>query len=288
MTVETYRFQVENLHGMVINDGYISNIPKQGFFPHAPADQLTQELHRHNIFSETLSVPCNCLVVDTGRHRVLLETGGGAGHPPYGCYLPDTPRLQANLGRLMAGLDAEGITPDSIDVIILSHAHTDHISGNADDLGKPFFRNADYFMPRGEWEGFTSLLIPDDDEAWNSWAGVNRFAQQQCLAIQDRIHLVDPEAEIIPGVRLIATPGHTPHHCSIEFKAGGERLVCPIDTTWIIAIEHPEWVTEDIRESQRQILARAGSSAMVHGFHFPFPGLGCLIPDGDGWRWQAI
>lgn len=287
--METHRFELGDLRCVVVNDGYISNIPPQGFFPNAPADQLVEELHQRGIYSDTLSTPCNCLVVDIGTHRVLLETGGGKGHPPYGVYVPGTPRLSAGLGNLIDGLDAEGITPESIDMIILSHAHGDHISGNVDRSGKPLFPNARYFMARGEWEDFTSLSIPDDDEEWDGWAGSVRFAQEQCLAIQDRIQLVEPDAEVVPGVHMILTPGHSVAHCSVEFASGNERLVCTADTTWLIAVEHPEWGpnSEQELDSRLRIHARASKATLVHGYHFPFPGLGRLIPNGDGWRWQA-
>jgi glyoxylase-like metal-dependent hydrolase (beta-lactamase superfamily II) len=222
---------------------------------------------------------------------VLVDTGGGKGHPGYGKTFSSNTPVKPDLGRLMDGLAVEGIAPESIDIVILSHAHVDHVSGAADSSGKPAFPNARYIMARGEWEGFLSQQLPDNDDEWDGWVGSIRFAQKACIAIEDRIELVDPEVEIVPGVCLVPTPGHTANHCSIEFVSGSERLVCPMDTLGHpIHAEHPTWNSEGEQSlaSRRQILKRAESGAWVHVFHFPFPGVGRMIPDGDGWRWQAM
>ena len=291
MPIETYRFQLGDLQCVVINDGYISNIATSWYFANAPDDQLEKNLHRYGIQSDTLAVPCNCLVLDIGSHRVLLDTGGGRGHPAYGKNSPDTAPCQAKLGNLMDGLKAEGIAAESIDTVVLSHQHVDHVSGVADNMGKPAFPNARYFMARPEWEEFISLQIPDNDTEWDGWAGAIRFGQKVCVAIQDRLELVDPEVEILPGVCMIPTPGHTANHCSIEFVSGNTRLVCPMDTLGHpIHAEHLTWNPEGEQSlaSRREILKRAESADLVHVFHFPFPGLGHMIPDGDGWHWQAL
>jgi glyoxylase-like metal-dependent hydrolase (beta-lactamase superfamily II) len=293
MPPETYRFQVGDLRCIVINDGYISNIPTGWFFANSPADRLEQALRRHGIPANTLATPCNCLVVDTGTHRVLLDTGGGKDHGPYGRQLPDTAPLRPKLGGLMAGLEAEGIAPETIDTVILSHMHGDHVGGNADTAGKPFFPNARYVMARGEWNDMASMQIPDDDNEWDGWVPQVRFLQKKCLAIQDHVYLVDPEVEIVPGVCMLLTPGHTANHCSFEFVSGSEQLVCPMDTLGHpIHAEHLAWNPEGEQSlaSRRQILKRAETASLVHVFHFPFPGLGHMIPEGegDGWRWQAI
>jgi glyoxylase-like metal-dependent hydrolase (beta-lactamase superfamily II) len=229
--------------------------------------------------------------VDIGNHRVLLDTGGGKDHGPYGRGLPDAAPMQPKLGGLMEGLEAEGIAPETIDTVILSHMHGDHVGGNADAAGKPFFPNARYVMARGEWNDMASIQFPDDDNEWNGWVPQVRFLQKKCLAIQDQVELVDPEVEIVPGVCMIRTPGHTANHCSLEFVYGNERLVCPMDTLGHpIHAEHPTWNPEGEQSlaSRRQILRRAESATLVHVFHFPFPGVGSMIPDEEGWRWQAL
>src|SRR5574341_1531401 len=162
MPIETYRFRLGDLEGVIINDGYISNIPTRWFFSNSPSEQLEPVLRRHGIASDTLATPCNCLLVDIGNHRVLLDTGGGKDHGTYGSALPGASPIQPKLGGLMEGLEATGIAPETIDTVVLSHMHGDHVGGNADAAGKPFFPNARYVMARGEWNDMASIQIPDD------------------------------------------------------------------------------------------------------------------------------
>jgi glyoxylase-like metal-dependent hydrolase (beta-lactamase superfamily II) len=90
---------------------------------------------------------------------------------------------------------------------------------------------------------------------------------------------------------MIPTPGHTANHCSIEFVSGNDRLICPMDTLGHpVHAEHLAWNPEGEQSlaSRRQILKKAESAALTHVFHFPFPGLGRMIPEKDGRRWQAL
>lgn len=289
MSLESYHFQIGTFRCISINDGYIANIPTRWFFANAPADQLEPVLRRYGLLSDTLATPCNCLVVDTGTHRVLLDTGGGKDHGPYGRSIPGTAPIQPALGGLMAGLKAEGIDPESIDTVILSHMHGDHVGGAADAAGKPFFPNARYVMARGEWNDMASIRIPDDDDEWDGWVPQVRFLQRKCLAVQDRVDLVEPEVEIVPGICIFPTPGHTGYHCSIEFASGSERLVCPMDTLGHpIHAEHPDWNAEGEQSlaSRLRILKRAEAATLVHGYHYPFPGIGTMHADGETWRWR--
>jgi glyoxylase-like metal-dependent hydrolase (beta-lactamase superfamily II) len=294
MSIETYRFQVGALQCTVINDGYISNIPVPPFFPFAPAEELEPALRRFGTSLDTMTCACMCLVVDSGEHRILLETGGGRNHPPYGKVHPDYPPVQPDLGTLMDGLAAENIAPESIDTIILSHLHVDHCAGNVDGSGKPLFPNARYCIARGEWEFFMAQEVPEDDHEWEGWAASIRFAQAQCRAIADRVELVDSETEVLPEVRMIPTPGHSVAHCAVEFVSGNERLVCPVDNlAHPLNGERPEWseqLNEEELPSRQRILKRA-EGALVHVFHFAFPGLGRYLPDPTGdnwWCWQPI
>jgi glyoxylase-like metal-dependent hydrolase (beta-lactamase superfamily II) len=96
-------------------------------------------------------------------------------------------------------------------------------------------------------------------------------------------------------VWALATPGHTHHHISVQVTSGNAMMVCTIDTIdHPLQGEHPTWGAEwDVdREksiaSRRRILEMASdNNALVHGFHFPFPGLGYFKRDGDIWTWEA-
>ena len=77
----------------------------------------------------------------------------------------------------------------------------------------------------------------------------------KCLAVGNRVELVDPEVEIVPGVSIIPTPGETPYHISVEFFSGSERLICVCDALHMpIDVDHPDGIPETYVASNREIL----------------------------------
>jgi len=143
MNTETHRFKVGNFECMAVSDGTFA-YPDHSFFVNAPKERLEQVLREHNIQPGKIITPWTCLLVNTGRQRVLVDTGGG----------PEATRLVPSVGKLLQNLEAEGIEPGDIDVVILTHGHPDHIGGNTDAEGKPAFPKARYVM----WNSCFCLL----------------------------------------------------------------------------------------------------------------------------------
>jgi glyoxylase-like metal-dependent hydrolase (beta-lactamase superfamily II) len=109
--------------------------------------------------------------------------------------------------------------------------------------------------------------------------------------------LVDQEGEVLPGVGMIAAPGHTPGHVVVAVSSGDELLLYVGDTVLHpLHLEHPGWLPiydilpEQAAESKRRIFdLAADSKALVLGQHFPpFPSLGYVTKLGKGWTWQPI
>jgi glyoxylase-like metal-dependent hydrolase (beta-lactamase superfamily II) len=90
--------------------------------------------------------------------------------------------------------------------------------------------------------------------------------------------------------------GHTPGHIALLISSGGQQLLHMADTVLHpILMQHPEWrpafdlLPDQAAATKRQILDRAAADqALVLAFHFPFPGLGRVVPEGQAWRWQPI
>ena len=272
---------------MVVNDGSSPYPdPAQIFFANAPKELLGKALRDHNLdlteWKEYVS-PYPSLLINTGRHMVLVDTGEGD--------------LEPTTGKLIPNLRAEGTAPGEIDTVILTHAHPDHIGGNIDREGKPAFPNARYVMCKDEWDFWISkpdlaaLDIGEGDKEF-----IIKCARDHLLPIQEQLDLVDHETEIVPGIRAVEARGHTPGHMAIAITSDREQLLCISDAAiHQIHLEQPDWYTsydlapEQTVATRRRLLDRAATEkALVHAFHFPFPGLGHVTRKGDGWQWQPV
>lgn len=279
-----HRFTVGDFECIAVGDGTaVYTNPATVLFRDAPAAELEQALRTHAIdagaWPEWRS-DYTCLLVDTGDHRVLVDTGMGR-HAP-------------TTGELIANLRALGVAPSDVDTVVLTHGHPDHVGGNVDAEGRLSFPEARHVMWRSEWAFWTAPLERTSGEP--TLAFMHAFALKHLLPLRDRIELIEHETEIVPGVRAVAAPGHTHGHMALEIASGGERLLVLADAIMHpIHVEHPEWIMafdmlpDETVATRRRLFRRAvAERSLVAAFHLPFPGLGHIVADDEGWRWQPL
>lgn len=290
MSTECFSFKVGNFECMAVSDGthtYTPPIfppPATFLFANAPREGLEEALREHNLqpekWDEWVS-PYICMVVNTGEHQVLVDTGADG--------------LGPNTGKILQNLKARGIAPEDIDTVIITHGHPDHIGGNTDTEGKPAFPKARYVMWKDEWDFWTSEQAELQlDE--HSKEVLLKFARKNLPPIEGQLDLVDQETEIVPGVCAVAAPGHTPGHMALAISSRDEQLLCISDVVLHpIHLEQPEWYAavdydpKQVVTTRSRLLNRAAAEkALVLAFHFPFPGLGYVMQKGDVWQWQAV
>ena len=161
MNYGTYRFKVGGFECATVSDGTfvyeppMFPAPAQFLFVNAPEDRLAQALVEHGLtppeeWKEWRS-DYTCLLVDAGGVRVLVDTGAGA--------------LAPSTGALVKTLASLGIGPGQIDLVILTHAHPDHLGGNVDEDGHVAFPRARWVISKTEWafwmEGQAEAVLPE-------------------------------------------------------------------------------------------------------------------------------
>ena len=290
MSNEVYHFKVGAFNCMAVSDGTLTYAPPVFpppatlLFSNAPSVQLEQTLKHNNMQPDSWTEwksPYICLLVNTGDNLVLIDTGANG--------------LDPNTGRLLKNLENEGISPEDIDMVIITHCHPDHIGGNTLDNGDLTFPNARYIMWKDEWDFWTSGQAEEklDVHLRDMLLGVVR---KNLPPIQDKLNLIEKEGEILPGIEAIAAGGHTPGHMALSITSNGDQLLCIADTVLHpIHLEHPEWLAvvdfdpDQVVITRRRILKRAATeNALVLAYHFPFPGLGYVVENEEAWRWEPI
>jgi glyoxylase-like metal-dependent hydrolase (beta-lactamase superfamily II) len=291
MDTGRFRFTVGTFDCVSLSDGTF-NYPLEAFFANVPKEEVEDVLRRHALPTDRITTPYTCLYVDTGQHRVLVDTGAGNLAAAAPMMFPSIDHATTETGTLLRNLEATGIDRSTIDTVIISHAHPDHVGGTLDDDGALVFGNARYVVPRIEWDFWMS-----EAATARAPAPMVDIARRNLDAMRDRLTLVEDGTEIVPGIRVIAAPGHTPGHVALSITSDGEQLLHISDVVlYPLHLEYPDWVPvfdilpEQAAGSKRRIFDRAAQErALVFAHHFPpFPNLGHVHQQEGGWQWQPL
>jgi glyoxylase-like metal-dependent hydrolase (beta-lactamase superfamily II) len=276
---DSFSFVSGHLECQVIRDtvGHPMNLDR--LFPIIKEKDLYQSINQHHITSDEV-MNVMCLLIRMPEQTVLIDTGWGLSQQP-------------EPGKLISILRRNGIAPEVISHVIISHGHPDHIGGNADEIGNPLFPNARYIMFKKEWEFWASVPDLKQIEKWLQQE-MHASVRKNLIPLQERFTLVDEQVEFLPGIKFIRAPGHSKHHCIINIASGSEQLLYISDL-----VHHPVQVTfpelglftdfnpEQSRRTRTKILSQAAKTNLsVFACHFPFPGLGRIKKDGGSLTWQ--
>lgn len=271
-----YRFRLGELEVTIINDGFNRRPnPGEGFVRNADRAAVEAALARAFLPTGHLDITYNIPVVNTGREVILFDAGTGG-------------LLAATAGTMWDNLAAAGIAPEAVTKIVFTHFHGDHVSGLVTREGTARFPNAELIVPEAEWVFWMGDRAPQQPAAMAK----SRFAPYPA----ERIRRVASDAEVLPGVRGVPTHGHTPGHTSWLVSAGEASLLVLGDVTNhpAINVRNPGWhIVFDMdpvaaEATRRRLFDRlAADRTLIAGYHWPFPGLGYVRKEGEGYEMVA-
>lgn len=277
-----HRYKVGTVEVTALYDGIWEKPHEPAFIRNASIDETKEVLAQARQTTEFVPIPLTVSVLRFGDQLVMVDSGSGG-------------QWQPTAGQLMTNMRAAGIDPAKISTILLSHFHPDHIFGLMEKgTNAALFPNAELVVGSTEYNWWTEPGRVEKLPAARKDLGARI---QAVFPGWKNIRRVEGEADVLPGVRLIPSPGHTPGHAAFLVSAGDRQLMMSNDTVYLPALlaPHPEWQGNYDQDgplavtSRRRLIDRViADNMLVCGAHFPFPGAGRFSKDGNAYAFETV
>jgi glyoxylase-like metal-dependent hydrolase (beta-lactamase superfamily II) len=273
-----YRMMLGDFEVTALSDGTLP-LPVTELLTNTTPEKVKRALARAAL-KDPVDTSVNGYLINTGTKLVLIDTGAGALFGP-------------TVGNLVNNLKAAGYQPEQVDEIYITHMHGDHVGGlMAGD--KIVFPNATVRADKHEADYWLSQANMDaaPKDAKGFFQGAMTSLNPYIAA--GKFTPFDGATELVPGVKAMASPGHTPGHTTYVVESKGDKLVLWGDLMHVAAVQFAEpsvTIRFDV-DSKAAARARklAYADAAKNGYwvgaaHIAFPGLGHLRAEGSGYLW---
>ena len=278
-----YKYRVGDIEVTAVYDGIWRKPHDPSFIRNASVEETKEALAKAGLTTEFMPIPLTVIVLKIGDKRIMVDAGSGVG------------QWQANATNLPANMKAAGIDRSQISTILVSHFHPDHVWGLMEKgTNAAVFPNAELIVNATEYNWWT------DPSRVEKLAEGRKAAGKRIATVFPRWKnwkLVEDKAEVAPGIRLLAAYGHTPGHSAFLVTSGKDQLMVSNDTMYVPALlaPHPDWQGAYDQDGQmavatrRRLIDRVIADKMaICGAHFPFPGAGEFVKDGNAYAFTPV
>ncbi len=279
---DSLKYKVGDIEVFSLHEGGIDREVTETMVKNASRDDVKKALSASGIGPDKITNPFTVTAIRTGGKGILFDTGFGV-------------NCSATVGKLADNMKAAGLDMAAVSTVVISHFHPDHISGLwVKETSAPVFPNAEILMPEVEYKWATDpALVEKVPEANRPF--IKRV--QSTFPTWKNIKQYADGADVAPGVKAIATPGHTIGHTSFLVASGGQQLFIQSDVSGLyqLFVKNPGYYSGfDADGPKAEATRRAfydrviAEKAMVAGYHFGFPNVGTLTKDGNGYAFAAV
>jgi glyoxylase-like metal-dependent hydrolase (beta-lactamase superfamily II) len=254
------------------------------------ASKVATDPRFYNAETHKLVMSFHTLVIKTRRHNILVDTCIGNDKER-----PELLDWHQRTGPFLADLAAAGVPAESIDFVLCTHLHADHVGWNTklfDGRWVPTFPNAKYLMARTEVEHWNEVRKTSDKPAnHRSWDD-----SVQPILDAGQALVIDSDYEIEHGIHLIPAPGHTPGNVILHVSDGKESAYLIGDTIHHpLQIEHPDWSSSFCSDPNLSRVTRkeflntvAETDSLVMPAHFGTPTAVRITGDSTGYNFETV